>query len=518
MDDVDDEEVNTDMEEPSSQFRPKLVVREEVVEVDPESDDHEDDSKSSSDVSDSVEEHNEESQWQHDAPLPTSAARPRVAIAQPFFTAVQPYDIQVAMTGKTPDQTVEYDETNENTSQETLEGENESADSQEKLVRLEEEKAKLQALLEKLDSKQQLVAEEASQVADVYLNEVANRFKSKLNAKKEKKMKKEANANVPQPVEELAVEEEDVDDKVLSEVISEEIEVEQVVEGPEIVEEHMIVEEEVSLAEEAVFEEAGSEITPTIREAVLSPSQSIPESTDSKAGKEEASVTSRFKSDHHKEKYHRSLLKKQKKETARHKRKVEQMRGPSQTIVSSMIDEEDAEDHQSVRKKPELETFVEEVKQEKNKDVIEDKPSNLDASNDDNRLETTNVSLHVQEDDARTSRCSNSPIQGQVPSENRYDSTDSANTNEAKLKNHTPAFAVPFTSGCTPKSSPTLHKSSHLNIVEEATKVSTSPFTPASAPHVERSSQSSGQSSASATPLTPSPKPKLHPRSDVRLV
>lgn len=478
--DEDDVVVSDVVDEPAPRFRPKMVIREEVVEV--ESDD--DSSSSSSADSSSEIEASIKQLSKHEASSQSSLFRSKLAIAQPFQTEISSSEIEKAMGVTAQMHANDDNEESEPVSQDTSEV-SESTDSQEKLVKLEEEKAKLQALLEKLDSKQELVAEEASQVADVYLSEVANRFKSKIQLKNEKKIKLQsgAGANESQKIE--VVQESFVDDRLVPEVISEEIEVEQVADPPEIVEEQMIVEEEVSLAEEAVYEDTGTEIPSVLNSDSPASSQSkLLESNNSERREAEMST---LKSKYQSEKYQRSLLKKQKKEKEWHKRQVDQMRGPSQKIVSSILDEEDLED--DMVKKSET---CDESKE------VESEVLNLPSKS------------KQEAEDANTMSNNEKPPPA--------DKTEV----KSSTSKHSASFAIPFTSGSTPKSikseSPNIHKIAHpSNLTDDGSRTSASPFTPVSSTNVERSSQSSGQSSTSATPLTPSPISRSLPNAETSI-
>ena len=497
--------IDSDAKEPSSEFRPKIVVREEVIEVEAESEEEVKESISPFAAEEDAREKKKKSRWDPKEEKKVKSG-PKVAIAQPFHTSLSPFMTSKAMTES-------QEESDELVDSASASG-TPVSESQQKLSHLEEEKKQLQALLMKLDAKQQLEGDEASQVADIYLAEVASKIKAK-QAKKEKKQRT-PRSDIASPAQVKV--EEILQDPDLEQPDENPDEISQSLEIPEMIEEQTIVEEEVTLNDDVAYVDA-PDITSTSevpQERSISihtqPQENIQLSSDVTQVKE-------FKSERQKEKYQRSLLRKQKKERERHKRKVERMRGPSQKIVSSMLDEENS-DLEATCEISEDETVVnlghENIDMAKEEVVGEEKieQETLLTENETKVAATVaspkdvTLSVDVAKCDPVAKNDAASKLTPRAPEKLREDSTSDAN-----------AFAVPFskdnsTPGSTPKSaktevSPGVHKP--FPLVDENSRTGDSPFTPKSGTQMERMSQSSGPSSSSLTPLTPSPKTKLQP-------
>ena len=453
--------IDSDVKEPSAEFRPKLEVREEIIEVAPESD--EEDISLVPEVV-QVERKEKKSRWEREE----KRAAPN--IAQPFHAPLNPL-----MTSQTELPAQSNTENQDQVSDESPEASIQSTESKEKLSRLEEEKAQLQALLSKLDSKQELLGDEVSQVADVYLDNI----KSKHTKKPQKTPASDENSPIKLDEATPSVEDETTREEAVEEV-------NQTIDIPEMIEEQTIVEEEVTSNDEMVYCDTLDATSTAVPE--------VQRTCDSK----ETQRTEDHVSERIKAKQQRSLLRKQKKDRERHKRKVDKMRGPSQNIISSIVDEESQDDSGSI---PE-----EICSQPPTQSVDETKP--VQSSSKDDVTETSPV-MSQEEMTKQTDELSKSKIEVD-------DVTDC--DSKSKLPD-TAAFAVPLsrdssTPGSTPKSAKTETVSPGLQKIfpaqqDEGSRTSSSPFTPKTAAQIDKMSHSSGRSSTSLTPLTPSPKTKV---------
>ena len=545
-------EVDSDAKEPSTEFRPKVVVREEVIEVEAESEEDSplptteevvisppgdtdapsenspmspstaEDVSTSPVTQDTSLERKRKSRWEPKE----EKTKPKVAIAQPFHTSLTPF-VASQVTSEQLEEPV--DVTKEARLSETA-----KAESQQKLSRLEEEKEQLQVLLMKLDAKQALGGDEASQVADIYLADVAGKIKAK-QAKKEKKQrqtpKSETSSPAPPKLEEDLPQPEAVHET--KEVGEEAARTDEI---PEVIEEQTIVEEEVTSNDEMPFTDSVEMTSPN-----TVPERKVLLQTHSEE-MEGASIEPRSEevmSERRKKKYQRSLLRKQKKERERHKRKVEKMRGPSQGIISSIVDEEDSDYESTPEYKDEevsgkdSENKAEDIEMQIKSEIS--KHPTISPANAETKVLPTVTQPHEPQhasvvDTSPQDVTSSADVFNLMTSSkdsvlddafSKSDASSKATPQmEEKTKDDSNPFAVPFlkdnsTPGSTPKSaktefSPSVSKTAHQ---DENSKTSESPFTPKSAAQADKMSQSSGRSSTSLTPLTPSPKPKAQPPS-----
>ncbi|XP_076804995.1 uncharacterized protein LOC143448925 isoform X4 [Clavelina lepadiformis] len=324
----DDENEAVDEErEPSTQFRSRVIVKEEIIEVMPDAD------MSNSplegvceqievEVVEDIEELKDvkrKSRWEPEVKAPKTT--PTVAIAQPFHTGYRPYESLI------PTETsAEVEVTSSSVKQES------SEPKKEKLSQLEQEKERLERLLHKLDTDTKLGEDEANQVADVVIKEMASKMKIKIQEKKEadsslSSIQQEENVIVPVEIAKQ--------DESLHQIEEDITFSEDQAQYPEVVE--TIVEEEVTAEE--IFTDTDFPQLPVVEDPPTS--EVNPINVD--VGRDYVKDDSSEKEKRRREKEQRSLIRKKLKEQERHKRKVEQMRGPSQKIVSSLLDEEESD-------------------------------------------------------------------------------------------------------------------------------------------------------------------------------
>ena len=488
--------IDSDVKEPSGQFRPKIVVREEVVEV--ESDENpsiaattveegREDSASNDDNAAETKA-DKKSRWAREETKQAASAH-KVAMAQPFHRGYQPIVTSPVQSKLEEDDAIPSPDTTE-AAESTGSG-----SSQEKLSRLEEEKAQIQALLLKIDTKQALVPEEESQVKDIYFAEMANKLKSSHQAKKGKGKTAQSNTG-GEEFHTLNMKEK----MIVEEQPGKEIELDEV-EAPEAIEEQTIVEEVVDEIAYDAF--ATGTVEAIVDESVIVTSQEIPNSKESQRQKE---------------KRQRSLLKKHRKEKERHKRKVGRMRGPSQGVVSSMLDSEEELSESHFDAKQDIGTPGSNIRQDTPNDDGVEAVNGASLQEADAGKEISDSALLADSELETISTASADQAHAYVHTTAELDGRLSSKCESKPTPEYRNTFAVPLlkdnsTPETTPKSSktdgasPSVQKFFALPLNPDEVNNS-SPFTPKSALQVEKSSLSSGRSSTSLTPLTPSPKTK----------
>ncbi|XP_078494141.1 uncharacterized protein LOC144742525 [Ciona intestinalis] len=346
-----DDDLLEDIEtkEPSSEFPSKFVVKEEVLEVElsPTHDESATDKDETTDaektpVEDKVSVKRNSSRWEPLTAKPVPSRK--VRMAQPFIASLSnPFAADGVSTLTTevtqiPKHAVSKVSIVQEQPAQPQKGTN-------NLTELQKEKERLQQLLTKLDT-EQLGAAEASQVADVVISEITQKMKkAKMKKIKHEPRQESKSTSLSTDVDVPSSDPHKVDEASV-EVITEEIPVD----VQPVEEEEQIIVEEVSEEVEVDPKEV-SPIADAVPAKVATGLKC--EDVDSRQGyrkQMEAKLTQKRKQEQ------KHLMKKQIKALEKQKRRVERMRGPSQTIVSSMDDDiedesknlDDEDDHVDV--------------------------------------------------------------------------------------------------------------------------------------------------------------------------
>ncbi|XP_039251148.2 uncharacterized protein LOC120328686 isoform X2 [Styela clava] len=233
------------------------------------------------------------------------------------------------------------------------------------LTDLEKEKERLQQLLSKLDSEKHLDVKAAAEVADVVLQELTQKAKSKILATKTLKDVSIIKDSVTEKSEKISTEPSSSNDHA-QEIRQEEnetyedvtFEEEVVVDTIEEVMEDEVIEseiEEVSVIHEEVEDQVENPpeniVSQPVTIDVQVPVPVVPvitapksENIDNSQGYRKQMEAKKKESEHlEKKREHnrKKLMRKQEKEKKKHIKKVSAMRGPSQTVISSVDDGED---------------------------------------------------------------------------------------------------------------------------------------------------------------------------------
>lgn len=237
------------------------------------------------------------------------------------------------------------------------------------MTELEKEKERLQQLLSKLDSEKQLNPKDAEEVADAVFQELTQKARSKLNIVTEPKPERTSNQEEKLTTEKTEIVEDIVDETVLeidkdgdigpleSDDVTFEEEV--VVDTIEEVTEDEIIEtevEEITVKDDDETEEQNLTVD-EVEEVILAPlppevlfKPAEGKKIDSSLGyrkQMEAQRKEIEKMEKKKDNQRKKIWKKQEKEKKKHIQLVSALRGPGQTVVSS-VDDDDIEDEEII--------------------------------------------------------------------------------------------------------------------------------------------------------------------------
>nr|CAB3266529.1 msx2-interacting protein [Phallusia mammillata] len=342
---IDDEVLDSGPEarEPSSQFRPRLSVKEEDIEVMPEMEVTEEVIDHSVDLQETEEVELEDKEHVPEESVPsvpvTKKSVGKVAIAQPFVSSYNPYSSTiVSATALMPVQVTKHKQGTEHS--DIKKSENETPDQPaSNLTELEKEKLHLEQLLSKLDSEQKLEPKEAGEVADIYITGITQKLKS--HGKKDNKENPKA-----KELEISEAEEQPLTTAETTPVDTLEIQKPDIpVAAPE---HHPVIDEVVAASDEEVITEVVEDevVMVTNEEPVPVPihtEEQKDKDVDLSKSYRKQMEAQRLKEQKRKEKELKSLLKKQRKEQERQSKLVQKMRGPSQAIISAVDEEEETE-------------------------------------------------------------------------------------------------------------------------------------------------------------------------------
>jgi len=375
MDEAGEEDVGEEgaFEEksPSSQFRSKVTVKEEVIEIEPGEEEfiaqeevtygedtsakekeadvtEETETETVGEVVDAgpVQENNPDLVMIPNQPSKSTEIRSERsrAIAQPFLGGGKSYAAAAAeILAPKSARAVEEEEVEESADAPPASEEQQRAEAKPEvnLNELEKEKERLQQLLSKLANKQRLEQHEASIVADAYIRNLSQSKAGKSVSSAGHSASSTPKHVAPGEATERVLEEASGAQQVLADPEP------AVVESEELVQEETIVEEEVAISDENVPDVAVDVTGPRGETAGTDSAAEAAEAGNAEV--EEAMLPREQPMDERrlrkeqkkKDKEQRSLIRRHFKEKERHKRRVEQMRVPGQKVISALEDNEE---------------------------------------------------------------------------------------------------------------------------------------------------------------------------------
>nr|XP_026689679.1 msx2-interacting protein isoform X2 [Ciona intestinalis] len=515
-----DDDLLEDIEtkEPSSEFPSKFVVKEEVLEVElsPTPDEGATDKDETTDAEktpgeDKVSVKRNSSRWEPLTAKPVPSRK--VRMAQPFIASLSnPFADDGVSTLTTevtqiPKHAVSKVSIVQDQPAQPQKGTN-------NLTELQKEKERLQQLLTKLDT-EQLGAAEASQVADVVISEITQKMKkAKMKKIKHEPKQESQSTSLSTDVDVPSSDPHKVDEASV-EVITEEIPVD----VQPVEEEEQIIVEEVS--EEVEVDP--KDVSPVADAMPAKEATGLKyEDVDSRQGyrkQMEAKLTQKRKQEQ------KHLMKKQIKALEKQKRRVERMRGPSQTIVSSMDD--DIEDES--KNLDDEDDHVDVVHQDDSATSLKHKDLNNEASLMDVETEEEENAVKLNEAPTEEKTLTN-VVEKTVPLVKDKQNVNEDNpmlvtknlplgVNETTPSQHNEDEGKPDAVDVGSNQIEQPNKSSIIPNVEELIKMkktppTVSPFTPKSTSSVGRHSSQRSSSSLNNTPSpTPAKLSKLKPDS-----